>query len=251
MKRTIKLRESELKRMITESVKGLINELDWKTYMNAAKKRSAQADEIRDMYKDMGFMPPYDTSFDKKSDELEKYAQEVFQKKYGKDGHSHQYDGPYTSYMGRRTFDDSDSNAEIKAPTRRIKYYDGSFEDVRNYRYGQGTPYKHGGKITDDTFDQYEGSDEDGPYDRKVERYYTERIGKNGSKYEPELSSVGNEVSMSKDDDYNKALDNMRNDMVGYYTGKSKYINGKGWENESINKKIGKIVSESIRKMLI
>ena len=42
MKRTIKLRESELKRLVAESVKGAINELDWKTYASAAKKRAEQ-----------------------------------------------------------------------------------------------------------------------------------------------------------------------------------------------------------------
>ncbi len=35
MKRTIKLRESDLRRMIAESVKGVINELDWKTYQRS------------------------------------------------------------------------------------------------------------------------------------------------------------------------------------------------------------------------
>ena len=47
MKRTFKLRESELKRMIAESVKGAINELDWKTYANAAKKAREQGRDSR------------------------------------------------------------------------------------------------------------------------------------------------------------------------------------------------------------
>lgn len=38
MKRTIKLKESELRNMISESVKGVLNELDWKTLANAEKK---------------------------------------------------------------------------------------------------------------------------------------------------------------------------------------------------------------------
>ena len=37
-KNTIRLTESELKRVITESVKNIISELDWKTYANAHKK---------------------------------------------------------------------------------------------------------------------------------------------------------------------------------------------------------------------
>lgn len=38
-KNIVKLTESELKQIITESVKKVISELDWKTYQNAAKKR--------------------------------------------------------------------------------------------------------------------------------------------------------------------------------------------------------------------
>lgn len=37
-KNIVKLTESELKQIITESVKKIISELDWKTYQNAAKK---------------------------------------------------------------------------------------------------------------------------------------------------------------------------------------------------------------------
>ena len=50
MKQTIRLTESELRKMISESVKGAINELDWKTYMNAAKKAydSAENDDEED-----------------------------------------------------------------------------------------------------------------------------------------------------------------------------------------------------------
>ena len=50
MKRTIKLRESDLRRMIAESVKGVINELDWKTYANAARKRAEQGASDYDIY---------------------------------------------------------------------------------------------------------------------------------------------------------------------------------------------------------
>lgn len=41
-KSTIKLTESELKEMIEESVKRILSELDCKTYMNTARKRSKQ-----------------------------------------------------------------------------------------------------------------------------------------------------------------------------------------------------------------
>ena len=41
-KSTVKLTESELKEMIEESVKRILSELDCKTYMNTARKRSKQ-----------------------------------------------------------------------------------------------------------------------------------------------------------------------------------------------------------------
>ena len=70
MKRTIKLRESELKRMIAESVKGAINELDWKTYANAAKKRLQQ-------YRDTNDTEKWDKYWD-----LQKAANQSFDDKY-------------------------------------------------------------------------------------------------------------------------------------------------------------------------
>ena len=47
-KRTVRLTESELKNIITESVKNIISELDWKTYANAAKKASKRSKQYGD-----------------------------------------------------------------------------------------------------------------------------------------------------------------------------------------------------------
>ncbi len=53
MKKIVRLTESDLHRIIKESVNNIITELDWKTYANAANKRQAQgnwqsADRLRD-----------------------------------------------------------------------------------------------------------------------------------------------------------------------------------------------------------
>lgn len=64
MKSTIKLTESELKGMIEESVKRVLSELDWKTYMNAARKRSKQGHSM-------------------KSHDLASYAKEKFNQQHG------------------------------------------------------------------------------------------------------------------------------------------------------------------------
>ena len=53
MKKIVRLTESDLHRIIKESVNNIITELDWKTYANAANKRQAQgnwqsAERLRD-----------------------------------------------------------------------------------------------------------------------------------------------------------------------------------------------------------
>ena len=66
MSKVIRLTESDLHKMIKEA----INELDWKTYMNAAKAR-------------------YDSGNYKSSDKLLKHAQQQFNQKHGlKDFHN-------------------------------------------------------------------------------------------------------------------------------------------------------------------
>ena len=41
------------------------------------------------------------------------------------------------------------------------------------------------------------------------------------------MSTVGNEISKSRNKDYNDTLDNMIDDMDSYYGGRSEYKNGK------------------------
>lgn len=44
-RRTVRLTESELKNIITESMKNIISELDWRTYANASKKAEKFVDD--------------------------------------------------------------------------------------------------------------------------------------------------------------------------------------------------------------
>ena len=46
----IRLTESQLHKLIKESVKQVLSELDWKTYANAANKRQAQGHWNRAVY---------------------------------------------------------------------------------------------------------------------------------------------------------------------------------------------------------
>ena len=71
-KNIIRLTESDLKRVISESVKQIISELDWKTYQNAANKRLRQSRETPERSKEL-----WDKSW-----ELGKYANEKFHDDY-------------------------------------------------------------------------------------------------------------------------------------------------------------------------
>ena len=48
----VRLTESELKNIISESVRQILTELDWQTYVNAAKKRKQQAKRLGDDFLD-------------------------------------------------------------------------------------------------------------------------------------------------------------------------------------------------------
>lgn len=63
-KKLIRLTEGDLHRIIKESVNNILSEMDWKTYMNAAKARQEQGNY-------------------KSSDKLMKHAQQQFNKKHG------------------------------------------------------------------------------------------------------------------------------------------------------------------------
>jgi hypothetical protein len=229
-KKTIKLTESDLHKIIKESVNNILTELDWKTYINAARKRKEQANEFRKKYWKGR------NSHDNMSDKLESHAQKMFQKQYGKNGSDHNYEGESPSYMGRNTIDMyGDLNFDVKNPIHSkweddMPEWDGGAGDksevtLRKYRYGNGFPYRDYGKVHDDTFDAYSNW----AWTRDVERKDTRRINKDGVHYDPYNSSVGNEISISQDKDYRGRQDAMTNDMLNYYTGKSKYQKGKGW----------------------
>ena len=220
MGKNIRLNESQFNELITESVNRILTEMDWKTYINASRKRKEQADNFRNRYWD-GM-----NSYDDRADELEKHAQKMFAMKHGKNGEDHNYEGDSPSYMGRISGRGNHDFAIKNKPSFVFKNRDdGSDVELRKYRYGNGIPYRNGGKVHDDTLDNYHNWD----WDRNVYRQHTMGYDKDGEHYDTWNSSIGNEISMSKDKDYNARQDAMSKDMLDYYTGKSKYIKGKGW----------------------
>ena len=228
----VRLNENDLRDIIKESVNKILTELDWKTYMNASRKREKQADDLRRKFRKEypnSALSAMRNSYDNKSDSLENYAQDVFKKHHGKNGMNHNYEGDSPSFKGRYTLDsyDSDNDFDIKNPTENGYWNGEKAQGIRHYRHGIGIPHKNYGELRDDTFD-YAYNNEEG-WDGNRLRHHTMNYNKDGERYNPNLSSVGNEISQSKDKDYNDRQDRMAKDMNDYYTGKSKYKKGRGW----------------------
>lgn len=133
-KKVIKLTESDLHNMIAEGVRQALNELDWKTYANAARKRKMQGANVNDVYgldmaankalrrkyaKDKDWfddrVPRINTTFSDRSQFLDY--------KRGDFGNNH-YSRPL-----RDEFDDDDKNYWEIAPIKD----DPSYQDIHDY----------------------------------------------------------------------------------------------------------------------
>lgn len=190
MKRTIRLTESDLHRVIEESVRQYLTELDWKTYANAAK----QADER---------------------------AMEIARKPENSRRSVHQYNdddrGEYEKNR-KRSFDFA--NAAKKSFDDEYGYDDGTTKissdvDIIPRLNGVGA-YENGGiwhGDWDDISGEYNSWSEPNIgarfYGRKPERFFNSELSDKNAR-----------------DAYDKAED----EMGKYYSGKSHYVKGKGWK---------------------
>lgn len=143
MKKRITISESDLHRIIAEQVKQSLNELDWKTYMNAARKRQEQGKGAR-------------------SQELEDWAQQQFQQKHqgafddvNYDGiaHPQEISGKTRSYRANVRRDGATTNMDYSHSG--ANSYDGNYKTFNNkstsmsgYKYGQGLMHGWGGGYT-------------------------------------------------------------------------------------------------------
>lgn len=168
-KRTIRLTESDLHRVIKESVRQCLTELDWRTYASYADKRwkQAQDDQWNHRFDDSYYESPY----------LSKYREGQKAK--------------------RKAFND--------------QYFDG--EDVEGYMGEKGInmqePFGGDRNYVNSTWRDVNGV-------RKK------------SLSDDEAKSV-----ISNDENYGKYADsfiNAAHDKADYYSGKSKYVKGKGWQ---------------------
>ena len=229
MKKLIRLTESDLHNIVKGSIRKVLSEMDWKTYINAARKRKQQADDLRYKYPKNSLLRGR-SSYDDKADELRNHAQKMFNQKYGKDGYPYQWEGS-PDYEGRYTRGNkySDDDFETKAPTKQGWWRGEKADGIRHYRRGEGFPSLNMGAIHDDLYDYAYGNDEDGFWSGDFNGHRTDVVDGDGMRVDPNLSHNSEYMSDYQDKDYMDSLDAMSKDMEEYYGGKSKFTHGKGW----------------------
>ena len=150
---TIRLNESQLHNMISESVKQVLSELDWKTKMNYAQGRARQGDEA---YR-RGDEQSARKYWDKASDGTYA-ARDEFKKKYNPNGgdayriidaYNHGRGDIYTSYRNKRGSNYVSQNGkgfEYGVTGDELQRYEGQptydkvqkmNQDVRDYKSGK------------------------------------------------------------------------------------------------------------------
>lgn len=224
----VRLTESQLHSVIKESVRQMLSELDWKTYINAAKKRHDQYERLSKQ----PYMRNFASDYADKSHELLKHAEKTFNQKHGKNGYPYQYEGDSPAYQGRYTYNglhNSEDDFEVKNPSQPGWWNGEKADGISHYRYGKGIPGINQGRIHDDMLDLAYNDKEGWTGERKP--HMTTIIDKDGERVDGHTSHQFDEYFRdSKDKDYRQAMDDMTDDMANYYQGKSKYIKGKGWQ---------------------
>ena len=259
MKQTIRLTESELRNMIAESVKGVINELDWKTQQWAADERQRRNDDVMkngrnsqyfDKYQQQGLANGSNygnwATLQGKAYQQQRNnqqgAKQQFNRDYGFNQQSSNLNGDYNNVnIGLNYNGDgvtgtqpsgnymNGSNAHL---TKRTSYN-------QNGNGPSASLYNDASYQTGYNMPTHQGSTMVTAYRNGV----TTSTDGNQS-----VSSAGNQLfNQNYGNQFKKADDEVR----AYRGGGYQYQKGKGWQmNESINRKIDKIVSECIRKRI-
>jgi hypothetical protein len=200
-KKLIRLTESDLHRIVKESVNRVLTELDWKTYMNAARARQAQGKSD-------------------KASNLEAYSNQQFQKQHFGDSWG------YGSHEDVSPANDTGVNALLRG---NVNMNGGYMKDERDYTspmYGDTMKTPWGdyrekiGRNTLASGTAYHGFGKN--YVKNDTGYAMKKIGGNGDN-----GKMLNRVS----NDYKNKITSVGNDLNGYYNGQSKYVKGQGWNN--------------------
>lgn len=199
-KQVIRLTEGDLHKIIKESVSKILTELDWKTYMNAARARQTQGNGD-------------------KASNLEAYANNQFNR---------QHFGDRDYYLSHEDVSQGNDLSVNAGLTANANMNGGYMKDERDYTspmYGatMQTPWGNyreiigRNKLAGGTV--YHGFGKD----------YV----KNGTGYAMKMKGGGGDHSQMLNrvnNDYKNKINSVGNDLDGYYNNKSKYVKGQGWQ---------------------
>ena len=223
--RRYRLTESRLRGMIREAVKGMLSELDWKTYASAAEKSARRGENNYN-----GYIYGSRKNGNKRGRAVDfaKAATDAFNDNFGH-GEGGEIGQPARagSYKGRI------STKQPMDPEGIINFSTVSY---------------------DDGYNPYEPSTSKNNH-FKSRRYSAEkrRIPSwNRDKYGEETSNQYKSFTPKSDDEIPEYEKIGNKEMSDYFNGNYEYQKGKGWtrKDESINRRIDRIVRESLRRNL-
>lgn len=199
-KKLIRLTESDLHRIVKESVNRVLTELDWKTYMNAARARQAQGKSD-------------------KASNLEAYSNQQFQKQHFGDSWA------YGSHEDVSPANDTGVNALLRG---NVNMNGGCMKDERDY-----TSPMYGATMQTPWGSYREVIGRNNLAGGTVYHGFGKDYVKNGTGYAMKMKGGGGDHSQMLNrvnNDYRNKINSVGNDLDGYYNNKSKYVKGQGWQ---------------------
>lgn len=184
-KNILRLTENDLKKLVMESAKKILSELDWKTYASAARKN----DEFR-------ANNPHTAHQWNRSYDFRDAARDAFDKKYGLEG---QYDKRYGGENGAINLNTMD---------------DFSVSGSRDHDFGDENPHRLNHNVY----------------------HLSKKYGKDGSYGRARMWDYAHDTTPEEfygDEEMGKKFRDAEKDAEDFNSGKSHYVKGKGWSNES------------------
>lgn len=196
MKKLIRLTEGDLHRIVEGSVRRALNELDWKTYMNAAKKSYDRWKNDND-----------DDEAADRADDFTYAAKDSFMKKHNIDKRPDR--ARFKANFAYPSYDDNDYEPKVT----------GDLTDWYTQDAERSWPNRR------QSFVNYHSD----PDIRRGVKFDDEwpRKGQDGFDVPTTRTTLNNRDYADSED----FLGNAYNDINHYNTGKSRYVKGKGWTN--------------------
>ena len=232
MKKKIRLTESQLHKVIKESVNKLLTELDWKTYANAERKwadtlfkRPNHPKRKSSVAGHRHSLSLHDIYTDDRLRDFQQARQDAFNRDYG----YNYFGAPETVKNTGFYTDDTKGSYEMDFP-----YQDtgmkGYYDRIRTKTRTPGYDSKGRKRPAHNLEDTFQLNNWDNTEDSPKTKHQT-KVDHVDGRYAPGTLVDRDAVEPAYDNiPYMKARNRGNADIEKYQSGKSKYIKGKGWE---------------------